>query len=1124
MMHCSAGGSIRRFFRHSAKSPWGGLALALPLLLALTAAADASTGYLRTPDIHGDTVVFCAEGDLWTVAAGGGLARRLTTHDGAETNPSFSPDGKWIAFSGQYDGNRDVFVMPAAGGEPRRLTWHPAPDEVIGWTPDGQRILFRSWRESAPTSWELFSVPAAGGDVQRLPLGWCSRLDIDPASGRYAFNRINRESRTWKRYRGGLAATIWVGDPKQEDYREVTTFTGTNGYPMWHGGRIVYLCDEGGTANLWSMQPDGSDRKQLTHEDVWDARWPSMGPDGRVVYMLAGGIKLFDPASGQSREIPIELPSERLLTRERYSDVARYVTGFSLSPDGDRLAVVARGEIFSVPAEDGVTLAVTRGNGAREEAAEFSPDGKRLLYLTDEGHEESFRTADAWGRGDVKVVVPAAERGYHYPAVWAPDGKHIAYGDDQQTLWVAPADGGKPVQADASDRAPITDYTWSPDGRWLAYTKRLDNDFASVFIYDSQDKETRRITSVYTEDQSPAWDPDGKYLYFSSSRAMNPVFGSRDFNVVEANNVKLYLTLLQADGENPFAHLEGMPPGAEDEKDKEKAKDKDKADKKDKDKKDDEDKDDDALEPVKIDFDGIGNRSVALDVPAGQYGGLGAVSGKLFYFSRPLQGWSEGQDEDGPGATLMAFDLESKEADTFMDGVAAYSLALKADKIAVAKGRGELYVVGTGSAPSDLGESRVSLDGIVIDLDPREEWSQIYYEAWRRMRDRYWDPNMAGADWKSLRDQYASLLPRLANRDDLRDLLGELIGELSTSHTYVWGGDYAVRPQSVATGLLGADLAREGDVYRVARIYYGDEADDLPSPLLAAGVNVKVGDVLLAVNGRGFAADRPFLASLENFADKDVLLTVAADAAGKKDRRDVVVHTLGSENALRYADWVRHNREWVDKQSGGKFGYLHIPDMGYDGMTTFDRWFYPQCDKEGMVVDCRWNGGGFVSQILLERFRRPVTAWDRNRWGRLDKYPQMSLNGPFVVLTNQFAGSDGDIFPRAVQIEKLAPVIGKRSWGGVIGINMARILVDGGVVTYPYSAWWDRMGGWSIENHGVDPDIEVENQPEDVAAGKDSQLERGLAELTRLHKENPPAKPDFEPIKSESRGAYKREG
>ena len=539
--------------------------LALLALASLAAAAGASEGYLRYPDIHGDRIVFVAESDLWICSDDGGAARRLTSFPGREYHPRFSPDGEWIAFTGEYDGNRDVYLIPAVGGEPQRLTWHPDSDEVVGWTPDGRKIIFRSYRESPFYNRELYTVPARGGAIEKLPLGWAARIDMDPDSGLWAFNRTMREYATWKRYRGGTAETIWVGHPDRADFHEVTTFEGTNAWPMWHGGRIYYVCDKGGTYNIWSMEPDGSDAKRHTNEGKWDVRWPGMGPDGRIVYMLAGGLKLYDPERDRARELDIDLPSERVLTRRRYPDPGRWLEWFDLSPEGDRLAVVTRGEIFSVPVEEGVTLPVTRGSGAREGYVQFDREGERVLYLTDASGEEEFQTADAWGRGDVKTVHGPVDRGFHFAPRWSPDGKWIAYGNSDNELRVIPAEGGRPKTVDTSGVWFITDYFWSPDGRWLAYGKYMDNEFQSIFLYDTQEEEVHRVTGDFTDDHDPSWDQDGRYLYFLSDRSSNPVMGTRDWNVVEVRNTTPFMILLQEDGENPFLKTDGLPPDDEEE-------------------------------------------------------------------------------------------------------------------------------------------------------------------------------------------------------------------------------------------------------------------------------------------------------------------------------------------------------------------------------------------------------------------------------------------------------------------------------------------------------------------------------------------------------------------------------
>jgi tricorn protease len=1114
-------------------APLAGLFVLIAILTAQSGPASAKPGYLRNPSTSGDRVAFCAEGDLWVAPLAGGDAQRITTHPGNEALPKFSPDGKWIAFAGDYDGNRDVFVVPADGGEPTRMTWHPAPDEPLGWSADGKEIVFRSVRDQPNWNWAVYRIPASGGDPTAVPIGYAVAFSVDPETGRYAFTRSGGGG-TWKRYRGGTADDIWVGDPKKSDYAQVTDFDGMDAFPMWHAGRIYFVCDMGGTANIWSMAPDGKDRKRLTDFGNWDVRWPTMDESGRIAFTVAGDIHVLDSSTGTERKISIDLPSERKLTRVRYPDAAQYLTGFALSPDGDRVAVGVRGELFSIPAEKGLTLPITRGSGARESRVTYGPKGKRVLYITDESGEQGLVTADAWGRGDVKLVDKPGQSHFHYDPVWSPDGAWIAWSDETQTLWVAKADGGDasggPRKVDHSDQGEIREYAWSPDGRWLAYAKMNSLEFNAIFIYDTKDGSTHQVTSFNCDNRSPAWDPDGRYLYFLSDRNFDPVIDRVDFETIVVMPTRPYMVLLRKDVENPFAKIEGAPPKDEDKKDKDKKdkdvdKGKDKGEEKDKDKGgDDAEK---APEPVVIDFDGIADRYVEVPVEPGRYFGLAALSDKIFYLDTPTEGLlgSDGGD-DGPRGALMTYDIKKQKAKTFMDGVANFDLQAKKKKIAVMKKPGEIYVVDAESPPGDdLGESQISFDDVVIELNPQEEWHQIFFEGWRNMRDFYWDAGMHGLDWPAIRDQYASLLPRISTRDDLQDLIAEMIGELATSHTYVWGGDRGISSPSVSTGLLGATLVREGDVFRVERILRADPLDRLRSSLSEPEASVKEGEYLIAVNSRPFSATRPFEASMQNMAGKKVLLTVNSKPS-RDGARDVVVKALSgqAEGALRYADWVRRNREYVAEKSGGKIAYIHIPDMGGRGLNEFNKWFYPQLDKEGMVVDARWNGGGFVSQLIVSRLARHVMWWDRARWGGTNPYPFRVLNGPFVVLTNQFAGSDGDIFPAAVQTAKLAPVIGKRSWGGVIGIRgNARPLVDSGILTQPEFAWWSPTKGWGIENHGVDPDIPIDNLPQDVARGADPQLDRAITEVMRLRETKPAVLPNFPPAPDRSRKSYATE-
>jgi tricorn protease len=893
-------------------------------------------------------------------------------------------------------------------------------------------------------------------------------------------------------------------------------------FPMWHGGRLFFLSDRGGTYNLWSATTEGQDLKQLTHDDAWDARWPAMGPDGRVVYIRGADIWLWDPATGRERKLDIDLPSDSVLTRTRYPDAAQSISELELSPDGERLAVVARGEIFSVPVKGGITLPVTRGSGARERAATFDSKGKVLAYISDASGEEAIHSKDSWGRGDESVVVAAGDGGWRFPPRFSPDGKWIAWADSTQTLYIAAVDGGRPRKVDESPQRAITSYAWAPDGRWLAYS-RIDSitDYGSIYLYDVEADEVHSVTGSTTDDGSPSWDPEGRYLYFTSNRAINPFLGQQDWDNVEAKNTRLYAVLLRSDLDHPLLERAGLPPddeteddGGDGEEDESKPGAKNEAEK------------DEAPEPVKIDLDGLTDRVVELPIDRGNYGGLEATKGKLFFISAPLMGFAEMPglfQPVGPVLTLMAYDLEEKKAEPFVEGISGYDVSGNGEKVAVMKAPGELYVVGAATAPgAALAEGKVSLDGLLLELDPRAEWRQIYFEAWRQMRDYYWDPGMGGIDWKKERDRYATLLPRLATRADLGDLMGELYGEMSTSHTYVFGGDPGREVPRVGIGMLGARLEKADGAYRVARIYRTDPADNVRSPLLEPGVAVEEGDYLLAVNHLPFAADRPFYAAFVNTAAKEVVLTVN-DKPRLEGAREVLVKPLRSEGDLIYSDWVRSNREYVADKTGGRIGYIHVPDMWQDGLIEFNTWFYPQLHKEGMVVDVRWNGGGAVSQMLVDRLRRPLDSFDRARGGGISTYPARTLNGPFVVLTNEFAGSDGDIFPRAIQLEGLAPVIGTRSWGGVVGISSLRPLVDGGLITQPESAWWDRRDGWGLENRGVEPDIRVVDSPQEIARGVDSQLDRAIEEVLRLHREQPPAKPGFGPVRDRSREAYRDE-
>ncbi|MDP6669356.1 MAG: S41 family peptidase, partial [Candidatus Krumholzibacteria bacterium] len=677
-------------------------------------------------------------------------------------------------------------------------------------------------------------------------------------------------------------------------------------------------------------------------------------------------------------------------------------------------------------------------------------------------------------------------------------------------------------------------------GRWMAYTHTDNFDRGTIFLFDTSDSTTHQVTSNLTYDSNPTWDPEGNYLHFMSNRTVRPTIGSRDFETIIEPGQRPYSLLLREDVENPFLKNDGIPPLEEEESDSTETDlaeaETDSLEVAETDSLGTEapadstelaelekDEDEEKLDPVEIDFDGILSRYIEHEkVPPGRYFGLQASKDKLFFLARP-DDEEEDDDESGHGSfgglNLKSYQIEDEELSTFARGVRGYQLLNEKNKILLVKIMGGLQVVDS-MAPPGPGAEMMDVSGLQIELDPREEWHQIYRETWRVMRDFYWDESMQGVDWQAVHDQYAPLLDRIASRSDLNDILAEMIGELSTGHTYVFGGDHPQRARRRGTGLLGATLQREGEAFRVDHIYRGGQLDRRRSPLDVPGVEVDEGDYILEVNLRQVPLDRPFESALDNLAGRDVMLTVADSLGG--ETRHVIVHTLRSDSRLVYLDWVRQNREAVSEATGGRIGYIHIPDMGMRGLTEFGKWFYPQLDKEGMVVDVRWNGGGFVSQLILERFQRHIISWDRQRRGGVMTYPYRVLNGPFVVLTNEHAGSDGDIFPAAVQLDGLAPVIGKRSWGGVIGIRGFMGLVDGGGFSRPEFAWWDSKRGWSLEGHGVDPDIEVDNRPQDLARGEDPQLDRAIEEVLKLHRKHPPLRPDFGPAPDRSREAYRK--
>jgi tricorn protease len=1087
----------------------------LVLVLAATAPAFATdpvhdARLLRFPDIHGDTVVFSHGGDLWSVPTGGGVATRLTTGDGLEVFPRFSPDGKWIAFTGQYDGSSDVYVMPATGGEPRRLTWYPAENAsermgydnmVIGWTPDG-KILFRSLR--GPIGGFVgvpYVVSPEGGPEERFPLPESGIISFAPDGKRIAYTRIFRDFRTWKRYAGGMAQDVWIYDLEKKALDRVTDWEGTDTQPMWIGDSIYFLSDrEDWKLNLWRYDLASRKTSRVTDFKEYDVKWPHSG-SGKIVFENGGWLYLLDPAAGKPLRIPVDLPDDRKLARPHWVDVSNRITDFALAPGGKRAVFAARGDVFTLPAEHGNTRNVTATAGVREKSAVWSPDGKWIAYVSDATGEDEIYVVPQDGKGK-PVQVTTGSDSLHYDPVWSPDSKKVAWSDRAMRLWYVDIAEKRPVQADKADVFEINEYAWSPDSKWIAYSKVQNNDLPAVFLYSIESRTITQATSGFCRSYGPQFDPDGKYLFALSDRDVNPVVGNFEASFTVTSPTRPYAIVLRSHLPSPFAprsdeaKLEG-------EEKTEKPADKDGA--KAGAAKDEKEKDKDKKEPFRIDLAGIQDRIVPFPVAPGEYRGLRAAKDRLFYLAAPVRALT------GPPAgakpRLVMYDLDKRKEQTILDPVDNYDLSPDGSRIVYRSEK--TYGIVDAKEGAKVGDGKLDLSDLRMELDPEAEWRQIFAEAWRLERDFFYLPDMGKIDWPQMKRRYEPLLPYVSHRADLTYVIGEMIGELESGHAYTGGGD-APRPEKVPVGALGADLEPDpkAGLWRIARILDGRPwIESRRSPLAEPGIRVAAGDYLLAVNGKDLAAsDDPYRLLVETPGHTVTLLVNSKPS--RDGAREVTVGPLGDEQDLRYIDWVESNRKKVEQATGGRVGYVHIPNMGAEGLQEFIRQYFPQIRKEGLVVDARYNGGGFVSQMVLERLRRVVMGMGGPRGGRPGTFPDAAFNGPMVCLLNMYSASDGDIFPYYFREYGLGPLIGTRSWGGVIGIRgLGPNLVDGGYVTMPEFSSYNLKSQWIMENHGVDPDIVVDNLPQDEMAGKDAQLERAIQEVMKRVEERKPTWP-----------------
>jgi tricorn protease len=1094
---------------------------AIALVLQAAAAAQTrpeATRLLRYPDISGASIVFTYAGDLWEVPRAGGTGRRLTANPGIEEFAKFSPDGRWIAFSGEYDGNVDVYVMPAEGGEPRRLTYHPTADLVLGWTPDSKRILFRSDRNSFSQRFtKLFTIGLEGGMPDQLPLPAGGLTSFSPDGSKIAYNRVATEFRTWKRYRGGWQQFISIYDLKTNTYSEVPHTLAADMFPMWYQDSIYFDSDRDGVMNLYKYDLNTKDIKQITHYRDYDVKFPSLGgaASPAIVYENGGFIYTLDLQSEKTSQIPITVESDLSWARPEFMKVDKFITSFGLSPSGARAVFGARGEVFTVPAKKGDSRNITNTPGARELWPVWSPDGKWIAYFSDASGEYELYMRPQDGSGQEKRITTDGHA-YRDGPKWSPDSTKLLFEEKTLKLYYVDVNDGKPVVVDESHNGRITEYDWAPDSKWITYAKNGANNFGQVYLYSLDQRKPVAVTDGTTNDHAPAFDQNGKYLYFLGDRTYHPSFSGFELNLNFDNTTGIYAVTLAADTPSPFlpesdeekaaaakAAAEAKPSPTESKPAEAPAaaaapKEATPA------------PTPEAPKPVKIDLENLSRRIVHVLVPPGNYGHLSAASDRIFYLAA-----SPPSPNAPPFAALHTYDVAKQEDSVLLGGVLDYDIDQKGDKVIYTAG--PLYGIIDVRPGQKVGDGALDLSGLEMKVDPRAEWKQIFNEAWRTERDFYYDPTMRGLDWAAIKARYEQELPYVAHRSDLNYLIGEMIAELSTSHSYVGGGD-APETLHVSAGLLGADYEASNGYYRFKKIYAGDNsAEETRSPLTEPGVVVHEGDYLISAGGRPIKAGNDVFSFFENTVGKQVALRVN-DKPSDEGARTVVVRPIASETALRYLDWFEGNRRKVYEATGGRCAYIYVPDTATAGMENFAKAFYPQTDKDAVIVDERWNSGGFVPDFFIERLKRQLLSYVAPREGNDQKVPGAAIFGPKVMLINEYSGSGGDAFPFFFREDGLGPLVGKRTWGGLVGIAGGLPMVDNGFVTAPEVAfWWYKNGKseWIVENKGVTPDYDIDARPDLVVSGHDPQLEKAIEIINEDLAKNPPlhpARPKYGPI------------
>ena len=1087
-----------------------------------------SQGYVRYPTIYRDHIIFVSEDDLWLISSEGGRAERLTAGVAEASYPRFSPDGALLAFVGREEGPSEVYVMPALGGLAQRLTFQAATScRVSGWSLSGDEILYASNAgQFAPRFETIYAISPREGQPRQLRVGLANAISYGSRGGVVLGRNINvREFSHQKRYRGGRVGHLWCDVSGDGEFQRLLRLDGNIADPCWVGERIYFLSDHEGVGNIYSCTPFGEDvRGHTDHQDFYARHMSSDGQ--RLVYHAGADLYLFDPATGEVRHLDAELPSMRTQRNRKFVSAANYLDSYTLHPKGYAVALTTRGKAFSMGNWEGPVLQHGELDGVRYRKLNWLNDGKRLVTVNDATGQESLVVFNPEDASEPKTYAEI-EFGRAVSLVVSPADDIVALTNHRSELITIDLEAATSRVLDRSDYGPIRGVAWSPDGRWLAYGFSFSNQQTAIKLCNLETGETHFVTEPVLEDVSPSFDPDGKYLYFLGYRILNPVYDNLQFDLSFPRGVKPYLITLQRDLRSPFI----PEPKAPDEKDKGKEKEevdsgKEQGDSKEPPREENNNQEEATKKPpaMVIDLEGITSRAIPFPVAEGRYYAVRGIKGKALFLLYPIQGSIYQQsDSDEPKGYIDCYDFEKRKGEKLIDDVSDFGLS-RDHKTLIYRSKHRLRVLKAGEKPpkTDNGDRPgresgwLELNRVKVSVHPAAEWKQMFAEAWRLQREQFWTEDMSGIDWDAIYTQYAPLVERVGSRSELSDLFWELQGELNTSHAYEMGGEYRQRPH-YQQGFLGVDWSydAENNRYRIDRIVEGDPSDsNATSPLTSPGLNIHVGDAVLAINGQRVGPERSSQELLVNQAGNEVQLTI--EDATTKETRAVTVKALKDEQPARYREWVESNRRTVHEKSDGRVGYIHIPNMMGEGFAEFHRGFLTEYDYPALLVDVRFNGGGHVSGLLLEKLARRRIGYSFPRWGQPGPYPYESPRGPMVALTNEHAGSDGDIFSHSFKLMGLGPLIGKRTWGGVIGISPRHTLVDGTRTSQPEYAFWFKDVGWNVENYGTDPDIEVDVAPQDYMHNVDPQLDRAIAEALRLIEERPAleAKPEERPRKA----------